>query len=85
MALGSTHPLKGMRTGNIFCGVKAAGVSGRQPYHLQVPTVLQSGSLNLLEPSRPVQACTGIALPLSLPCLISHQTPHTNSVISHSE
>jgi len=29
-----------------------------------VPTVLKSGSLNLLEPSGPVQACNGIALPL---------------------
>jgi len=28
-----------------------------------VPTVLKSGSLNLLEPSGPVQACNGIALP----------------------
>jgi hypothetical protein len=27
-----------------------------------VPTVLKSGSLNLLEPSGPVQACNGIAL-----------------------
>ena len=27
-----------------------------------VPTVLKSGSLNLLEPSRPVQACLGTAL-----------------------
>jgi len=27
-------------------------------------TVLKSGSLSLLEPSRPVQACNGIALPL---------------------
>ena len=26
-------------------------------------TVMKSGTLNLLEPSRPVQACTGIALP----------------------
>jgi len=32
-----------------------------------VPTVLKSGSLNLLEPSGPVQACNGIALPLPLP------------------
>jgi len=31
-------------------------------YHLLVPTVLKSGSLNLLEPSGPVQACKGIAL-----------------------
>ena len=28
-----------------------------------MPTVLKSGSLNLLEPSGPVQACNGIALP----------------------
>jgi len=32
-----------------------------------VPTVLKSGSLNLLEPLGPVQACNGIALPLRLP------------------
>ena len=35
-----------------------------KPYHLHVPIVLKSGTLNLLEPSWPVQACTGIALPL---------------------
>ena len=29
-----------------------------------MPNVLKSGSLNLLEPSGPVQACNGIALPL---------------------
>jgi len=29
-----------------------------------MPTVLKSGSLNLLEPLGPVQACNGIALPL---------------------
>ena len=29
-----------------------------------MPTVLKSGRLNLLEPSGPVQACNGIALPL---------------------
>jgi len=32
-----------------------------------VPIVLKSGSLNLLEPSGPVEACNGIALPLPLP------------------
>jgi len=42
---------------------KAAGAQGCQPYHLHVLTVLKSGSLNLLEPSGPVQACNGIALP----------------------
>jgi len=31
------------------------------------PVVLKSVSLNLLEPSGPVQACNGIALPLPLP------------------
>jgi hypothetical protein len=30
-----------------------------------VPIVLKSGSLNLLEPSGPVQTCNGIALPLT--------------------
>jgi len=30
-----------------------------------VPTVLKSGSLNLLEPSWPLQACNGIALPFT--------------------
>jgi hypothetical protein len=34
-------------------------------YRLHVPTVLISGSLNLLEASGTVQSCTGIALPLS--------------------
>ena len=29
-----------------------------------MPIVLKSGNLNLLEPSGPVQACNGIALPL---------------------
>jgi hypothetical protein len=36
-------------------------------YHLHVPTVLKSGSLNLLEPYGPVQTCNGIALPLPFP------------------
>jgi len=34
-----------------------------------VPTVLKSGSLNLLEPSGPVHTCNGIAVPLPLPLL----------------
>ena len=45
-----------------FLGVNAAGAYGWQPYHLYMPTVLKSGSLNLLEPSGTVQACNGIAL-----------------------
>ena len=46
-----------------FLGVKATGAYGWQSYHLHVPIVLKSGSLNLLETSGPVQACNGIALP----------------------
>jgi len=62
MALGSTQPLTEMSTRNISWGVKAAGAYGWQPYHLHVPIVLKSGSLNLVEHSGPVQACNGIDL-----------------------
>jgi hypothetical protein len=44
-------------------GVKVASAYGWQPYHLHVPIVLKSGSINLLESSGPLQACNGIALP----------------------
>jgi hypothetical protein len=43
-----------------FLWVKAASAYGWQTYHLHVPIFLKSGSLNLLEPSGPVQACNGI-------------------------
>ena len=68
MALGLTQPLTEMSTRNISWGwgVKAAGAYGWQPYNIHVPIVLKSGSLNLLEPSGPVQACNGNALPLPL-------------------
>ena len=56
-----TQQLTEMSTKNIFWGVKAAGALDLQPYHPHVPTVLKSGSLSLLEPSGPVQACTRIA------------------------
>ena len=55
------HPLTEMSTRDISCGVKAAGVYGWQPYHLHVPNVLKSGSLNFVEPSGTVQACNGTA------------------------
>jgi hypothetical protein len=61
LALGSTQPLKEMSNRKIFWAVKAVGAWGWEPYHLHVPTVLKSGSINLLEPSGPVQACNGIA------------------------
>jgi len=66
MTLGSTQSLVEMSTRNISWGVKAAGTYGWQPYHLHVPIVLKSGSLSLLEPSGPVQACNGIALTFTL-------------------
>jgi len=65
MALGLTRPLTEMSTKNISWGVKTAGAYGLQPYHLHVQTVLKSGILNLLEPSGPVPASSGISLPFT--------------------
>ena len=62
MALGLTQPPTEMSTRNISWGVKAASAWGWQPYHLHLPIVWKSGSLYLLEPSGPVQACNGMAL-----------------------
>ena len=42
--------------------------------NLHVPIVMESGSLNLLEPTGPVQACTWIALPLPLPIPIQRDS-----------
>ena len=67
MALGLTQPLTEMSIRNIPSGLKAAGAQGWQPYYIHVPIVLKFGSLNVLEPSGPVQACNGIALPLLVP------------------
>ena len=59
------HLAPRLKNQECFLGVKAAGAYDWQPYHLHVPIVLKSGSLNLLESSGPVQACNGIALPLT--------------------
>ena len=62
-------------------GVKEAGAYGRT-YRLRVMIFLKSGSFNILEPSRPVPACTGIALPLHLRSAICRSTQfvtYTNS------
>jgi hypothetical protein len=66
MALGLTQSLTDMSTRNKSWGLKVAGALGCQPYQLHVPIVLKSGSLNPLEPSGPVKACNGIALPFPL-------------------
>ena len=44
-------------------------------YHLHVPNVLKSGSFNFLEPSGPVQACNGIALPLTVTITQAYSHP----------
>jgi hypothetical protein len=49
-----------------FLGGKGSQCVGMTTYHLHVPIVLKSRNLNVLEPSGPVQACNGIALPLPL-------------------
>ena len=54
-----------------FLGGKGGRWLGLTTLHLHVPTVLKSGSLNLLEPSGPVLACNWIVLPLPLPLLNS--------------
>ena len=54
MALRSAQALIHMSTRGISWGLKAAGTSV-QPYHLQAPIVLKSGSFNFLEPSVLVQ------------------------------
>ena len=68
MAMGSTRPITEMTTRNSCWGVKAAGALGWQPYHPHVANIVKSGSLNLLEASGPLQACTWIALPFFLTC-----------------
>jgi len=50
-----------MSVKNISWRVKAAGAWGYKPCHLHAPIVMKSGSLNLLEPSGPVQSCTWVA------------------------
>jgi hypothetical protein len=82
MALGSTQPLTGNEYQEHFIGVKATDAYGWQPYHLHVPIVLKSGSLNLLEPLEPVQACNGIALPLHYTLL---PYPEEGNNFSHSQ
>jgi hypothetical protein len=61
MALGLTQSLIEMSVRNIFWVVKAAGAKGWQPYHLHVPTVMKSRSLNHLETSGTVQDRNGIS------------------------
>ena len=61
MALGLTQPLSETTTRNISWG-KGGRCLGLKTLPLHVPTVLKSGSLTLLEPTGPVQACNRTAL-----------------------
>jgi hypothetical protein len=49
---------------HFFWEVTAVSAYGWQPYHHYVPSVLKSVTVNLLEPSEPLQTCIGTALPL---------------------
>ena len=65
MALGSTRPLREMSTRSISWG------KGGQCIRLTTlppscAVVMKSGNLNFLEPSGPLQACNGTALPICL-------------------
>ena len=71
MGLESTQPVAEMSTRNISLGIKAADPLGWQTYNFHVPYVLKSGYFILLEPSGPVQACIGIALPLPAEFILS--------------
>jgi len=64
MALGLTQPLTEMSTRNVSWGVKRPVRRADNLTTFMCGIVLKSGSLDLLEPLGPVQACNGIALPL---------------------
>jgi len=80
MALGSTQHLTEKSTRNI----SLVGKDGRCVRLTTLPPswliVLKSGSLNLLEPSGPVQVCNGIALPCYCPQYLSDQCNSINFV-----
>ena len=67
MALRSTQPLTEMSTRVISWRVKAAGSWGWQLTIFMCRRSTSSGSLSLVQPSRPAQACIGIAVPSLLP------------------
>jgi len=62
MGLGLTQLLTEMSTRNISWGDKGGRCVGLTTLAPSCAVVTKSGSLNLLEPSGPVQACNGIAL-----------------------
>ena len=71
MALESTQPLTEMSTRSISWG-KGGRCVRLTTYHHPCAVVTKSGNRNFLEPSGPVQACNGTALPLPLPILVGN-------------
>ena len=65
MVLGLTQPLTEMSTRIISWGYRWPVRRAYNLANFKVPTVMKSGSLKYLEPSGPVQACNGIALPFT--------------------
>ena len=54
LTLGPVQPLREISTRVSSLGVKAAGAWDWRPFRLHLPTVKNSGSLNLREPSGPI-------------------------------
>jgi len=79
MVLRSIQLLTEMSTSSIYWGGKVAGAWGRQPCDVSVSTVSKSGSFTVVEPSGPVQACTGIAILWR----IGRISPFYNFEVSH--
>jgi len=65
MALGSTQPLTEINT-RCIPGGKGGRCARLTTLPLSCAVVMKSGNLNFLEPSGPLQACNGNALPLPL-------------------
>jgi hypothetical protein len=67
--IGNFQPLTEMSTRNISFVIKAAGVQCDNLIIFTCRLSRISGRLKLLEPSGPVQACTGSTLPLYIPVM----------------
>ena len=64
MALGWTQPLTEMSTRRISIGGKCGRCVSLTILPPSCAVVMKSGNINFLEPSGPIQACNGTALPL---------------------
>ena len=83
MALGPTLHLTEMSTGEYFLAVKSARCVRLTTLPPSCPVVTKSGSLNFLEPSGPVQACNGTALPLAFGPTHHFLKLYTNAIQRH--